>query len=176
VAKPGQESGLKEVKRNKQANYFYFSLMKSSKNHGPGKIALKIFAPSLNLPPPPSPGQIFNAHPLDFLNANFNGPEVYCFAAHTACNIMIWQRITWPVIPNDFERARNLHTSVIPECLYRESSTPRVHESDVAAHSRDITLCVSFRTTISSERGIESPWPTARKHIWYCSEASQIKM
>jgi len=37
------------------------------------------------------------------------------------------------VIPNDFERARNHHNSVIPECIYRESSTPRVHEPDVAA-------------------------------------------
>ena len=26
-------------------------------------------------------GQIFNAHPLDFFHANFDVPEVYCFAA-----------------------------------------------------------------------------------------------
>ncbi len=62
-------------------NCSYFWLTKSSKSHGPGKIALKIIASSLNPQPPPSPVRIFNAHKLDFLNANFDGPEGYCFAA-----------------------------------------------------------------------------------------------
>ena len=32
------------------------------------KIELKIIVPSLNLTPTPPPGQIFNAHPLDYLD------------------------------------------------------------------------------------------------------------
>ena len=57
-------------------------------------VRLKIIAFSLNLliyHPHPSPlpsrerekkvGKIFNAHPLDFFNANFYVPERYCFAA-----------------------------------------------------------------------------------------------
>jgi hypothetical protein len=53
-----------------------------------GKIVLKIIVLSLNPQPSPSPARIFNAHSLDFLNANFDGPEMYCFAAYTASNIM----------------------------------------------------------------------------------------
>ena len=34
-------------------------------------------------------GQIFNVQTLDFLNANFNVPEVYCFAVYTARNIVV---------------------------------------------------------------------------------------
>jgi len=52
-------------------------------------VRLKIIASSLNLIPTPAPDKIFNAHPLDFFNANFDVPEAYCFAAHAACNIMI---------------------------------------------------------------------------------------
>ena len=44
-------------------------------------VRLKIIVSSLNLIPAPSPDKIFNAHPLDFLNANFDGPEGYCCAA-----------------------------------------------------------------------------------------------
>jgi len=32
-----------------------------------------------------------------------------------------------------FRASKEYHISVIPECLYRESSTPRVRESEVAA-------------------------------------------
>jgi len=75
-------------------NCFYFWLTKSSKSHGPGKIVLKIFVSSLNPQPPPSPVRIFNVLPLNFLNANFDGPEVYCCAVWAACNIMILPRIS----------------------------------------------------------------------------------
>ena len=51
-------------------------------------VRLKIIASSLNLAPTPSPGKIFNAHPLDFFNANFDVPEVYCFAGYTARNML----------------------------------------------------------------------------------------
>ena len=74
---------------------------------------LKIFASSLNLAPTPSPGKIFNAHPLDFLNANFHVPEVYCFAAHAACNIMIWPR---------FKMAFALPPVIAPTLLRRLSA------------------------------------------------------
>ena len=60
---------------------FYFCLTKSSKSHGTGQNWLKIIVSSLNLIPTPAPDKIFNAHPLDFFNANFDVPEVYCFAA-----------------------------------------------------------------------------------------------
>ena len=57
-----------------------------------GKIVLKIIVSSLNLIPTPPPDKIFNAHPLDFFNANFDVPEVYCFAAGAASNLIVWQR------------------------------------------------------------------------------------
>ena len=44
-------------------------------------VRLKIIVSSLNLIPTPPPDKIFNAHPLDFFNANFDVPEAYCFAA-----------------------------------------------------------------------------------------------
>jgi len=44
-------------------------------------VRLKIIVSSLNLIPTPAPDKIFNAHPLDFFNANFYVPEMYCFAA-----------------------------------------------------------------------------------------------
>ncbi len=75
-----------------------------------GEIVLKIFASSLNLPPTPPPGQIFNAHPLDFLNANFDVPERYYFAAYAACNIMIRPRVKLSVIARErFSRPRQSH-------------------------------------------------------------------
>jgi hypothetical protein len=61
-----------------------FARPKVAKVTGRGEIVLKIIASSLNLIPTPPPDKIFNAHPLDFFNANFDVPEVYCFAA--------WQR------------------------------------------------------------------------------------
>jgi len=36
-------------------------------------------------------------------------------------------------------------------------------------------VVLSFRLTISSERGIGRPEPIARMHIWYCSGIHQIK-
>jgi len=78
--------------------------MKSSKNHGPGKIALKIIASSLNPQPSPSPVRIFNAHKLDFLNANFDGPEGYCFAALAACNIMVSDIVSKLLKPSEARR------------------------------------------------------------------------
>ncbi len=59
------------------------------------------------------------------------------------------------ILNYDFERARNPHTSVIPECQYRESSTPRVHESDVAVFDHDSILPLSCPPGVAlAKRGI----------------------
>jgi hypothetical protein len=64
-----------------------FARPKVAKVTGRGEIVLKIIASSLNLIPTPPPDKIFNAHPLDFFNANFDVPERCCFAAIAARNM-----------------------------------------------------------------------------------------
>ena len=88
------------------------------------------------------------------------------------------------IIPNDFERARNHPTSVIPECLYRESTsfafnpplgkggsgriyTPRVPESGVAevapllSYARE-ALCIIRLAT--SKNTLCASAPTCQNH------------